>query len=574
MSEIRRLAAIWAADVVGFSAMIERDEVGTLARLFALRAQVIDPLITRHGGRVFKTTGDGVLAEFASVVDAVQAAIDVQAAIADHPGEGDPLQVRVGVNVGDVVVHDGDLFGDCVNLAARLEGAAEPGGVLISASTREKLPRSLADEFVDAGELSLKNISRSVRGWRWRSGAGPPTSIPRRNGPAVIAVLPFENLSRDPDQDHFADGMVEDLITLLSQFHWFRVVARSSSGIAGREEADGVGSGRRLGAGFVVEGSVRRSGDQVRVTARLVDVAAGHPVWSQRFDRVMDDLFEVQDEIVRSLVSSIVPEYVSAWRGPGPTRPSLSSWELSMRAWSAIYRMDSSASSTQQAHDQFDQALAADPENTLALCGLSFIFANPWYRFGAERDEEQSISAARRATEIDPSNAFAWCLLGFIEAVRSEFASAERHLRRAIALNPSLALATIWLSVVYGFRGDRAGADQWADRAGELSPFDPMLPITDVARALARFSDADYEAAAKYAASSLDGSPQNPPSLRLLAASLELDGDHDGAVGAVAELLDLGPVTIGWLRENLTPFGGPETFGRYLGALARAGIPD
>ncbi len=180
--------------------------------------------------------------------------------------------------------------------------------------------------------------------------------------------------------------------------------------------------------------------------------AAGHPVWSQRFDRVVDDLFQVQDEIVRSLAASIVPEYVSAWRGPGPTRPSLSSWELSIRAWSAIYRMDSSASSRQQAHDQFDQALATDPENTLALCGLAFIFANPWYQFGAERNEEQSISAARRASEIDPGNSFAWCLLGFIEAVRSEFAPAERHLRRAIALNPSLALAAIWLSIVYGFQ--------------------------------------------------------------------------------------------------------------------------
>ena len=574
MSEARRLAAIWAADVVGYSAMVERDEVGTLARLFALRAQVIDPLITRHGGRVFKTTGDGVLAEFSSVVDAVRAALDVQSAIANNRGADDPLQIRVGVNVGDVVVRDGDLFGDSVNLAARLEGAAEPGGVLISASTREKLPHSLADEFVDAGELSLKNISRSVRGWRWRSGAGPPTSIRRRDGPAVIAVLPFENLSREPDQDHFADGMVEDLITLLSHFHWFRVVARSSSEIAGREEADGVSSGRRLGAGFVVEGSVRRSGDHVRVTARLVNVAVGHLVWSQRFDRVVDDLFEVQDEIVRSLAAAIVPEYVSAWRGPGPTRPSLSSWELSMRAWSAIYRIDSSASSTQQARDQFDQALEADPENTLALCGLAFILANPWYQFGAERDEEQSSSAARRASEIDPSNAFAWCLLGFIEAVRSEFEPAERHLRRAIALNPSLALATIWLSVVYGFRGDRAGADEWADRACKLSPFDPMLPVTDVARALARFSDADYEAAAAYAASSLDGSPHNPPSLRLMAASLELIGDHDGAVVAVENLLNLDPITIEWLRENLTPFGGPETFDRYLNALARAGIPD
>jgi adenylate cyclase len=272
----RRLAAIWAADVVGYSALMEHDEAGTLARLFALRAQVVEPLIAKHDGRVFKTTGDGVLAEFGSAVNAVHAAIAVQSALATRPDREEPLQIRIGIHVGDVLVVEADLFGDGVNLAARLEGAAAPGGIMISEATFAQLSKPIAGEFSEAGELRLKNISRSVRGYRWTHSVEQSPTTLVKGSPALIAVLPFQDLSAELDHGFFADGMVEDLITQLSRSPWFDVIARSSSEAAARSTIDSLEAGRRLGARFVVEGSVRFAGNRVRVNARLVDVAHQH----------------------------------------------------------------------------------------------------------------------------------------------------------------------------------------------------------------------------------------------------------------------------------------------------------
>jgi class 3 adenylate cyclase/tetratricopeptide (TPR) repeat protein len=570
------MVAIWAADVVGYSALMERDEPGTLARLFALRAQVLEPLIAEHGGRVFKTTGDGVLAEFGSALRAVEAGVAVQSALALRPDrDGTSLKLRVGVHAGEVVVVDGDLFGDDVNLAARLEGAADPGGIMISVAAHQRLKGALAEQFSEAGELDLKNISRPVRGFRWGSPAVSPMQKAAAGVPVLVAVLPFEDLSADPEHAFFAEGIVEDLITALSRSSWFDVITRSSSQAAVRESADTVGAGRRLGARFVVEGSVRFSGDRVRVNARLVDVESGRPTWSERLDRVVEDLFDLQDELVQSLAGAIEPEYVAAWRNMGPPRPTLTSWELAMRAWSAIYRGVQAGPVMDEAHAHFERAAIADPGNPLALGGLAFTLVNPWYQTGAERDIARAIEVAQQAIAIDVRDALPWFVLGYAHLVQGELRSGEQHLLRALALNPSLAIAASSLAVLYAFDGDSSSTEAVADRALALGPFDPLsAPIAAVARALACFTDADYDGAIRWADRSVGGARHNPSALRVLAASLELAGDHDRAIATVHDLLALGPVTIRWCKENLYPFGGPETQERYLAALSAAGIPE
>lgn len=575
MAEERRLAAVWAADVVGYSALMERDEAKTLARLFALRAQVIEPLIAEHDGRIFKTTGDGVLAEFASVVKAVRAGVAVQSMLATRPDRGEfALQLRIGIHAGEVVVVADDLFGDGVNLAARLEGAAESGGVTISEPVYSQLRGELAEAFSDVGELMLKNISRPVRGYRWTQAANQAQPRLAHGTPALMAVLPFQSLSTDSADEFFAEGMVEDLITLLSRSSWFDVISRSSSELAARDSGDAVEAGRRLGARFVVEGSVRFAGERVRVTARLVDTETGLPRWSDRFDRVVEDLFDLQDELVKALVGAIEPEYVAAWRDISPARSSLTSWELAMRAWSTIYRGAQAPAVMDEARGLFERAIEEDTSSTLALGGLAFTLVNPWYHVGAVRDLERAAAIAERATVIDEREAFPWAVLGYVHLIRGELDVAERDLHRALALNPSLTVAATWLAIVYAFRGDRASTAEAADRAFELGPLDPMTHSADVARALTCFTDADYESAITWAKKALGASPQNPPAYRILAASLQLSGDHTAATDAVHELRALGPVTVSWLRDNLYPFGGPETQGRYLAALAAAGIPD
>lgn len=566
--------AIWAADVVGYSRLIEDDEAGTLAQLFALRARLVAPIIAEHGGRIFKTTGDGVLAEFGSTVGAVDAAVALQTALAARPERVSSLRLRIGVHVGEVVVADGDLYGDGVNLAARLEAVAEPGGIMLSDVAHAQLGTALTTEFADAGALDLKNISRHIRGFRWTGAPDVARRVSDRGAPDLIAVLPFQDLSPQAGRAFFVDGIVEDLITVLSRSPWFDVIARSSSDAAGRHAPDGVDAGRRLGARFVVEGSVRHAADRVRVTARLIDVATGRPRWSDRFDHVAVDLFELQDDLAQAIAAAIEPEFVAAWHRAGPPRGSMSTWELVMRGWSAIYRGAQSVEVMADARGQFERAVAEAPDNTLALGGLAFTLVNPWYQVGAERDLDRADDLARRAVGVDERDPFPWAILGYVQLIRGDLEAAARHLERALALNPSFATAAGWLAVTSAFAGDRAATDAAARRALELSPLDPTLHTAEVAQALACFIDAAYEESAEWARRSVERSPDNPPGYRLLAASRYHLGDHEGAVAAVEQLLALGPVTISWLRENLFAFGGDETQGRYLEALAASGVPD
>jgi adenylate cyclase len=327
MSQTRRLAAILAADVASYSRLIGADEDGTLERLRTLRRELLDPKIAEHRGRLVKTTGDGLLAEFASVVDALRCATEMQAAMAESNTPLPPdrrIEFRIGINVGDIVVEDGDIFGDGVNVAARLEGLAEPGGICVSARVQEDAAGKLDLAFEDIGEQALKNIARPVRVYRVitarpamaRSGTDPP--LPDKPS---IAVLPFANISGDSEQEYFADGMVEEIITALSRIRWLFVIARNSSFTYKGQTVDVKQVGRELGVRYVLEGSVRKAATRVRITAQLIDATSGSHLWADRFDGSLEDVFELQDKVAVSVAGVIEPALQAAEMRRSATRP-------------------------------------------------------------------------------------------------------------------------------------------------------------------------------------------------------------------------------------------------------------
>src|SRR5579883_2780123 len=315
----RRLAAVLAADVVGYSRLMGRDEEGTLARLAALRRDLVDPRIAEHRGRIFKALGDALLVEFPSAVEAVLCAAALQAAMAERNGALPPdqrLEFRIGINSGDVIVEDGDLLGDGVNIAARLEALAEPGGVCLSGEIHGQVEGKVPLGFVAMGEPTLKNITRKVKVFRIApaGGEGPSRRAPALTPPdrPSIAVLPFQNMSGDPEQEYFADGMVEEIITALSKLRWFFVIARNSTFAYKGKSIDTRQVARELGVRYVLEGSVRKAGNRLRVTAQLIDAVTGNHIWAERYDRELADIFAVQDEITQSVVGAIEPKLYAA----------------------------------------------------------------------------------------------------------------------------------------------------------------------------------------------------------------------------------------------------------------------
>ncbi len=316
----RRLSAIFAGDVVGYSRLMEKDEEGTLARLNAHRREFLDPTIAQNRGRIVKRTGDGVLIEFVSAVDAARCAIDIQRGMGERNAGVQPdkrIELRIGIHVGDIMIEDEDIFGDGVNIAARLEGIAQPGGICISDDAYRQVRGKIDVSFQDSGEQELKNIARPVRVYQVRPEAPAAASKPAAGGLALpdkpsIAVLAFQNMSGDTEQEFFADGIAEDIITALSKAHWLFVIARNSSFSYKGKSVDVREVGRDLGVRYVLEGSVRKAGNRVRITAQLVDATSGHHVWAERYDRALEDIFAVQDEITRSIIGAIAPGIVAA----------------------------------------------------------------------------------------------------------------------------------------------------------------------------------------------------------------------------------------------------------------------
>jgi adenylate cyclase len=474
MNPTRRLAAILAADVAGYSRLIGADESGTLERLKALRRELLDPKIAEHHGRLVKTTGDGLLVEFGSVVDALRCAVDVQR---EMPGRntGVPsdnrIEFRIGINMGDIVVEDGDIFGDGVNVAARLEGLAEPGGICVSARVQEDAAGKLDLAFQDIGEQALKNIARPVRAYRVVTEAHPamPHASP---GPALpdkpsIAVLPFANISGDPEQEYFADGMVEEIITALSRIRWLFVIARNSSFTYKGQTIDVKQVGRELGVRYVLEGSVRKAGNRVRITTQLIDATNGAHLWADRFDGSLEDVFEVQDKVAISVAGVIEPALQAAEAARSANRPTndLTAYDLYLRG----YPMILSSAQVPEALRLMELAIDRDPRYGLALASAAlccYRLLEDGRSAHPEAQRRKGMDLARRALEVagdDPAvlaNA-ADALSYFGEDIGALIAVVDR----ALALNPSYARG--WH--VSGVLRLRAGQPQIAIEHGQAA---------------------------------------------------------------------------------------------------------
>ena len=473
----RRLAAILAADVAGYSRLIGADEEGTLARLKAYRREVIDPKIAEHRGRLVKTTGDGLLVEFASVVDALRCAVEVQRGMSERNATAPPdnrIEFRIGVNVGDIVVEDDDIFGDGVNIAARLEGIAEPGRICISARVQEDAAGRLDPGFEDIGEQALKNIARPVRVFRVATGNRlvPAPALPLPDKPS-IAVLPFANLSGDPEQEYFADGMVEEIITALSRIRWLFVIARNSS-FTYKGQADDVKQvGRELGVRYVPEGSVRKAGGRVRITAQLIDATSGAHLWADRFDGSLEDIFDPQDKVASSVAGVIEPTLQAAETARSENRPTndITAYDLYLRAYAMVL---SSTRQSLEALFLLEQAIERDPRCGPALAWAAFCCLRLLRDGRSEDPAEDRLKGddfARRALEVagdDPgilANA-ALALAYFGEDIGAMVALVDR----ALALNPNFARGWYISGVLRNWAGQPDIAIEHLEASLRLSP--------------------------------------------------------------------------------------------------------
>ena len=548
----RRLAAILAADVAGYSRLMGSDEEGTLAALKSHRKELIDPLIAQHQGRIVKTTGDGLLIEFASVVDAVRCAVVMQQGMADRNANLDESQrilFRIGINVGDVIVEDGDIFGDGVNVAARLEALAKPGEICVSATVREHVGEKLPLGFTDLGEHSVKNIARSVHVYRIDTRAKTVTpddpehamlAFPDRPS---IAVLPFTNMSGDVEQDYFADGMVEDIITGLARIKWLFVIARNSSFTYKGKSVNVKEVGRELGVRYVLEGSVRRAANRVRVTGQVIEAETGRHVWADRYDRTLDDVFAIQDELTMSVVAAIEPSLRQAEieRVKRKRPDSLDAYDLVLRAIPHVYpAMPDGAA---KALPMLESALDMEPNYALAH-GFAAWCHEILFARGGRREENRvgAIAHAHAAIAHGRDDAIALSLGGFvIGLVAHDREAARQAFEAALALSPSCALTYIFGSVVIVVGGDAERGIEWGERALRLSPFDPMSYAPWYSITLGHFQRGDYEAAAEAARKVFQANPYWSFAHMLLAATQVKLGLLDAAKAAAARVLELQP---------------------------------
>ena len=482
----RRLAAILVADVVGYSRLVGIDEEGTIARLNALREELIDPNLTQHHGRIFKTTGDGMLIEFPSVVDAVRCAVEVQRAMAERNAEvpeNRRIELRIGVNLGDIVVQGDDILGDGVNIAARLEGLADPGGICISGSVHQQIKAKLDLAYFDLGEQTVKNIAEPVRTYRVRLDAedeGRASPAPALELPVKpsIAVLPFDNMSGDPEQEYFADGITEDIITDLSRFMSLFVIARNSTFTFKGQSLEVKEVGRRLGVRYVVEGSVRRAGKRLRITAQLIDAVNDAHLWAERYDRDLDDVFAVQDEVTQAIVTAIEPHLASTERERARRKPpeNLGAWECYQRGLWHLYRHTAEDSAKGQV--LFRRAIELDPGFAAphAALGFSLYYEVVGGLVGDPGDRlPRALGEARAAVAADEWDAFGHEVLGRILLLHGEHDASIAAHQTSLELNPNYANAHYGLAFALCFTGQPEEAIRELDEAQRLSPHDPLL---------------------------------------------------------------------------------------------------
>jgi adenylate cyclase len=578
----RRLSAIVAIDVVGYSRLMGQDEAGTLAAVGALRRDIIEPAIAARAGRLVKAMGDGFLLEFASAVEAVECAAEVQERVAELERPTKSAQhivLRVGVNVGDIMVQDDDVFGDGVNVAARLEGLADPGGVLLSRATYDQVRDKVDHAFEDLGERSLKNIARPVQVFRLaKTQPGPASSQLRVDfgDLRAVAVLPFDNLSADPTEDYFVDGLTEDIITALSYWRWFPVVARNST-FAYKGKAKNITEiGRELGAAYVVEGSARRSGEQVRISVQLIEAATGHHLYADRYDRGLADVFIVQDEIAERIVVSIEPEIhrAEARRSARKHPSDLDAWDHALKALSLQECMTPAGHA--EARSILQRALEIDPTSARAWSLLSLchyhegILGWAGHRGDALRS---SLQAAERAVECDDRDWLGQGLNGMGRMwTERDFASALEGEECAVGLNPSAPLARHFLACVLEFSGRPADALPHLEAILRLDPRYRFRSLALADQSLCHLLIGNLDKAISTAEKAVRIHSGNVRARQRLVAGLSLQGLDDAARTAAQELSRLQPtLDVAYIDETY-PFMLPDERDKFVGALRRFGL--
>ncbi len=585
----RRLAAIFAADVAGYSRLMEQDEVGTLQTLTAHRA-IMDRLITEHGGRIANTAGDSVLAEFPSAVDAVQCAIAVQETVAqanrDTP-EDHRLQFRIGVHVGDAMIQGGDLLGDGVNIAARLESLAEPGNVYISATTYAHVRRSLTLGFDDLGPRMVKNMDEPVHVYRIRASALPRSgtaremenakSLPIPDKPA-IAVLPFTNMSVDPEQDYFADSMAEEIIAALSRFRSLFVIARNSTFTYKGKAVDVRQVSRELGVRYVLEGSVRRAGNRLRIIAQLIDAATGNHIWSDRYDGELADIFDLQDRVTEAIIGAIEPTItLSEIERAKRKRPeSLDAYDCVMRALPAVWSQD--AETTAEGLRLAEQAIALDPTYALPRALAAWCFAQrvSYMRTPCPaEDRAKALTLAHEAASLDSSDPLVLTVLSAAYALVGQIDLGLATVEKALALDPNSAWAWLRSGWLHNYASQPDTAIEHFQRYMRLSPLDPMRFNALHGIGAVYFGKGQYDEAARWIEQALREKPTAKWVYRLLTTTYGNAGRLEEAKQAAAKLLEAFPgLTVSKAVDAAPGNVNKDITARYAQGLREAGLPE
>jgi adenylate cyclase len=577
----RRLAAILAADVAGYSRLMGEDEAGTLARLRTYRRELIDPQIAEHKGRVVKTTGDGLLLEFPSVVEAVACAVTVQRGIAEQNAgipEDQQIVFRVGVNLGDIIVDGDDIHGDGVNVAARLEALAEPGGICISGTVRDHIGDRLTLVFDDLGDQNIKNIARPVNVYRVRFADAPlppkPSAALALPDKPSIAVLPFHNMSNDPDQEFFGDGIAEDIITALSRYPSLFVIARNSCFTYKRRAVDMKQIRRELGVRYILEGSLRKSANRIRVTAQLVEAVMGNNVWAEHYDRDLADIFAVQDEITHAVTIAIAPAIAGAEQQRAMRKPpgNLDAWGAYQQGlW---YLSKANADDNATAEKLFQQAIDLDPTFTGGYTGLAWakIAAGGVHLTGNLADLMKSAEAlARQAIAIDHNDPETHVCLSGVLRVQGDTEGAVLEAEQALALSPNLASAHRDLGQALIFSGRPMEGLSALEICGRLDPHAVNSAVRLTHMAIGLYFSHNYEAAATTAQRAIRRHPGWPQPYRWLAAALGQLGRTREAKGVLEKTLEVDPASFDMYVHTRPPWYRSEDHSHMIEGLRKVG---
>jgi adenylate cyclase len=576
----RRLAAILAADIAGYSALVSTDEEGTVRALKGHQAAVL-PMVDQYGGRVIDTAGDGIMAEFGSVVAALRCALAIQDTMAERNAKvpsASRLQYRIGINLGDVIFDELRIYGDGINVAARLEALAEPGGICVSASVHEHSLGKVEYAYEDMGEQRLKNITRSVRTFRVRNRltARPETgpgmlSLPDKPS---IAVLPFTNMSGDPEQEYFSDGIAEDILTELSRLRWLFVTARNSSFTYKGAAVDVKQVSRELGVRYVLEGSVRRAGNRVRVTGQLIDATTGNHVWAERYDRDLADIFSLQDDIAQAVSRAIAPAISMAEQERAIRKPpeSLSAWEAYHRGMWLVSKQD--VSQLLLARQFFQRAVELDPNFAPAYTALAITYFRAAHMHAImTTDEAYAIAEpiVRKAVMIDSSDANARALLAYYLLMRGEHQGAIDEAETALSLNPHCVDAIGAKAVALVFSGRSSEGRELILHYLKLSPHDHNVPARLAQLVASYYFDRDYEAVVRIGRQVLRQHPKQPHTHRWLVAALGQLGRAEEAKDALEAMLrDAEGATNLHVRRR-SPQTRPADYEHLLEGLRKAG---